>query len=152
MSIPALGYILGDEGSGAYFGRDLIKAYLQDELPGEVKDDFQHVYNVTVEDIKHAVYKEPKPNQFFASFTRFISKHMNDPYIHEMIRNGFRELFEKQIMKVDVWRHRKIRFAGSIAYYFKPVLEETGAEYGAVIDRILRAPIDELVSYHIDHL
>jgi len=150
LSIPALGYILGDEGSGAYFGKELIKAYLQDELPGAIRDDFRHVYNLTVEDIKHAVYKEAKPNQFFASFTRFISQYMNDPFIQKMIRKGFSELFEKQIMKVDGWQHQKIRFTGSIAYYFEPLLMKVAVDYGTEIDRILKAPIDELVSYHLD--
>lgn len=150
MSIPALGYILGDEGSGASFGRDFIKAYLQDELPRGIQKDFRHVFHFTVEDIKHAVYKEPKPNQFFASFTRFISQYMNDPFIQEMIRKGFRELFEKQIMKVEGWQNQKIRFAGSIAYYFKSVLKEIATEYGTSIDRFLKAPIHDLVSYHRD--
>ena len=152
LSIPALGYILGDEGSGAYFGKDLIKAYLHDELPDAIHDDFNHVYNLTIEDIKHAVYKEIKPNQFFASFTRFIADHMKDPFIQKMISKGFRDLFEKQIMKVDGWKDQKIRFTGSIAFFFKPLLEAIAAEYGAEIDGVLKAPIDELVSYHRDKL
>ncbi len=150
MSIPSLGYILGDEGSGACFGRELIKAYLHDELPGTIHDDFNHVHNLSVEDIKHAVYKEVKPNQFFASFTRFIAEHLNDPFIQTMIRKGFSDLFVKQIMKVDGWQDHKIRFTGSIAYYFKPLLEEIAAEYDAKIDGVLKAPIDELVTYHLD--
>jgi len=152
LSIPALGYILGDEGSGAYFGKEFLKAYLQNELPGAIHDNFCHVYNLTVEDIKHAVYKEAKPNQFFASFTRFIFEHMHDPYIQKMIRKGFSELFKKQIMKVDGWQNHNIRFSGSIAFYFKPLLMEIAVEYGTGIDRILKAPIDELVLYHREKL
>lgn len=152
LRIPSLGYILGDEGSGAYFGRELIKAFLNHELPAAIHDDFQHGYNLSVEDIKHAVYKAAKPNHFFASFMQFMSQHMSDPFIRKMIRKGFTELFEKQIMKVDGWQNQKTRFTGSIAYFFKPVLMEVATEYGASIDRILKAPIDELVSYHIDHL
>jgi glucosamine kinase len=152
MSIPALGYILGDEGSGAYFGKELIRAHLLDELPHAIQEDFRHIFHLTVEDIKHAVYKEAKPNQFVASFTRFISQHMTDPFIQEMIRKGFRELFEKQIMKVEGWRNQKIRFAGSIAYYFKSALKDIATEYGTAIDAVLKAPIDELVSYHRDIL
>ncbi len=152
MSIPSLGYILGDEGSGACLGRELIKAYLHDELPDAIHDDFNHVYNLTVEDIKHAVYKEVKPNQFFASFTRFIADHINDPFIQTIIRKDFNDLFVKQIMKVDGWQDQKIRFTGSIAYYFKSFLEEIAAEHGAEIDGFLKAPIEELVSYHQDKL
>ena len=147
--IPALGYILGDEGSGASLGKELIVAYLNHKLPQPLFEKFRNRYKPSVEEIKHSVYKEQRPNQFLASFTLFLSENMEDPYVHRLVYDGFKKLFEHQICRIEGWDNLKIRTTGSVAFYFQSILSEVAGEFKTSIDKILKAPITELISYHI---
>ncbi|UCG27744.1 MAG: ATPase [Bacteroidales bacterium] len=148
--IPALGYILGDEGSGAYFGKELIVAYLNNKLPQSLYKKFINRYEYSVEEIKHSVYKQQRPNRFLASFAGFLSDNMEDPFVHGLIYNGFKKLFENQICRIDGWDKLRIRFTGSVAFYFQSILSEVASEFGTSIDKILKSPIEELLSFHAE--
>ncbi len=147
-NITALGYILGDEGSGAYLGTKLIKAFLNYELPEKLHKSFVNEYKLTEEDILNAVYRKPLPNRFLASFTRFLSKNLEHPYISKLVYEGFEDFFVKHISIYENYKSLKIRCAGSIAYHFQSILTRVARYKNASIDKIIEYPIDELVKYH----
>lgn len=147
-NITALSYILGDEGSGAYLGTKLIKAFLNYELPEKLHKSFVNEYKLTEEDILNAVYKKPLPNRFLASFTRFLSKNLEHPYVSKLVYEGFEDFFVKHISKYENYKSLKIRCVGSIAYHFQSVLTQVARDKDASIDKIIEYPIDELVKYH----
>lgn len=140
---PSLGYILGDEGSGASLGRILIGDWLKGQLPTALGDAFAHEYNLTQNDIIERVYRQPLANRFLANFTPFLHKHRTEPTIHTLLVGEFTRFFLRNVMTYDTTL--PIHFVGSIAHYFSEELTEAAQSLDLTIGRILRAPMEGLV-------
>lgn len=149
-SFPALGYILGDEGSGAYLGGKFIKTYLANELPSDIHHRFYAEYGLQKDAILDTVYCAGSPNRFLASFSRFLCRNLNHPYIYKMVYDGFCDLFDKHICKYPNYKTVKIRCVGSIAHHFEAVLQDVARSKGAEIDRVVEFPIEDLVKFHLN--
>ncbi|MCD4746156.1 MAG: ATPase [Bacteroidales bacterium] len=148
-NVPSLGYFFGDEGSGAHLGKTLIKAYLLNKVPVEIKNAFNKKYSYTRENILDAIYNLPKPNIFLASFSEFFLENISNNYIREIILNCFREFFSNQIKKYKNYKKIPIGFVGSIAYHFKDILKEVAEENNVSIQKVLKTPIEDLQGFHI---
>lgn len=146
--VPALGYILGDEGSGSYFGKKLLAGYLYHQLPEEISQDFKKKYEPTLRDVVDNVYVKPHANVYLASFVRFISSHLEDPYIHKLLVAGMSEYLRTHVMCYENYRDVKLNLVGSVAYYFQDAIREAGKEFGIEVGHIVKKPIDRLVEYH----
>ena len=142
-----LGYILGDEGSGTFFGRKLLTAFLYDTMPEELAASFKEKFNVDKELVIKRIYQQPSPNSFLASFSPFMSDHISHPFIVELLRNGFEEFFETNIKSYPDYKKQVCHFVGSIAYHFKEILTEVCAINGVRVGKILKHPIDELSDF-----
>lgn len=143
-----LGYVLGDEGSGSYFGKKLLTWYLYGRLPQPLADDFKQTYGLDKNSIIDKVYKEPNPNVWLASFTRFLSKHYEDPYIKNLILQGMRDFADLYICDYLDYKKSKVHFVGSVAYIFSKELNEIAKEKGFTIGKIIKQPIDDLMNYY----
>jgi len=139
-----LGYILGDEGSGTYFGRQLITGYLYGTMPPELSGEFYSKYNIDKETIIKRIYLEPSPNFYLASFAPFMSEHSDHPYIIEILKKGFTEFIETNIKSYPDYKMHNCHFVGSIAYHFSDILKQLCQEMGIKVGKILKHPIDEL--------
>lgn len=146
--VSPLGYILGDEGSGAVLGRLLIGDVLKHQLPRELCDRFLDEYNLERNAIVRRVYKEPSPNRFLASVTPFLLKNIEEPAIHRLVLNEFKSFFVRNVAQYDRYRTLPVSFVGSIAYHYKSVLNEAADALDAKIDTILKTPMEGLVKYH----
>lgn len=146
--VPALGYILGDEGSGAYFGKILLSNFLYHKLPKELSNDLEKQHLLTKEEIFFKVYNSPNPNVYLASFMRFISGHGNHPYFQEMIYNGLLAFAKIHITCYKNYQTETVHFVGSIAYYFKSELQKVADDLGFTIGNIVKKPITALGDYH----
>lgn len=143
----SLGYVLGDEGSGAYMGKKLMMRVFREQLSKEIIDLFQEKYNLTSHKVIQRIYHQPQPNHFLASFSTFIHEHRNKPEIHQLITDAFNDFFEafyQNSDKVD----KPFYFSGSIAYFFSDLLRQVGNERGILIKNIVQSPIAGLVLYH----
>jgi len=148
-NVSALGYLLGDNGSGADIGKTFIKAFLGKELPQEVEEDFNKQYKLSTPDILDAVYKQALPNRFLAGFSLFVFNHLNNPTIYKMVENRFELFFKKNICKYSDYQSNILHLVGSIAFVYKNILEETAEKYNVKIGKVIKQPIEELVKYHI---
>ena len=146
--IPALGYILGDEGSGAYLGKQLVNAFFKKELPQDLEQRFSKRYQLSEQDVLDKVYKQPFPNKFLATFTRFLHHNIKHPYVKHLIYEGFTSFFKKNVMKYEGYERLPVHFTGSIAFYFNDLLRYTAAELNVTMGRILEKPIAGLTLYH----
>ncbi|MFH1321256.1 MAG: N-acetylglucosamine kinase [Bacteroidota bacterium] len=149
-NIPALSYILGDEGSGAYMGKELIRAYLYKELPGELSGKFDEKFNLSKEDILITVYEKPLPNRFLASFSKFLFQNIKNPYVEQLVYSCFEIFFNRHICKYPKHKDVKMGCAGSVGYFFSEILKKVAADKGVVIDKIIKNPVEELTLYHIN--
>lgn len=146
--ISSLGYVLGDEGSGAYLGKLLIRDYYQGTMPYEVQQLFKEEFEPVLENILDRVYNQPQPSRFLASYCPFISKNISHPYLYNLVSSSFDEFFQKHVLKFEEARTSKIHFLGSIAYYFSDILKESADKAGLKIGKIYESPIQGLVEYH----
>ncbi|MES2872196.1 MAG: N-acetylglucosamine kinase [Bacteroidota bacterium] len=142
-----LGYILGDEGSGTFFGRKLLTSYLYGTMPRELSDSFKQKFNVDKESVIKRIYQQPSPNSFLASFAPFMSEHINHRFIVELLRTGFEEFVETNIKSYPDYDKQVCHFVGSIAFHFKEILVEVCELKGIHVGKILKHPIDELSSF-----
>jgi N-acetylglucosamine kinase-like BadF-type ATPase len=139
-----LGYILGDEGSGTWLGRQLITSYLYGKMPQELSDKFDAKYKIDKELIIKYVYQEPSPNFYLASFAPFLSENIDHPFIIDILKKGFTEFIETNIKSYSDYQDKTCHFVGSIAYHFSEILKQLCQEKGIKVGKILKHPIDEL--------
>lgn len=152
-NIPALGYLLGDEGSGAHLGMNFIKKYLHHEFSDKINEEFLLTYpTLNLNVILDTVYKKPLPNRFFAQFSHFVFKHSDNEKIKELISLCMNEFFEKYICKYPNYRNYKLNLVGSVAFCYQNFIREVALNHQVEIDKIIKQPIDALVKFHTKSL
>lgn len=147
-NVLAGGYILGDEGSGAVLGRNLINAFLKRELSEKIHSELVEKHNFSYGYVVEKVYKTPMANRWMADFTKFLGEHKTEPCIRKILVESFTAFFTKNIEKYENYKQYPVNIIGSIAYYFRDVLEEVANERGIKIGKIIKAPAGELAEYH----
>ncbi len=146
---PSLGYILGDEGSGAHLGKTFVQAYLNDELPCNLSERFYERYKLSKKAILDAVYTQPLPNRFLASFSKFIYQNLKEQFIIDMVANDFNTFFEKHVCKYEKYQELKLSCTGSIAFYYSNILRAVAAKKAVNIGTITETPIAGLALFHL---
>jgi glucosamine kinase len=147
-NVANLGWILADEGSGAYIGRIFLVDYLRGKLPASIASAFKERYPLTREEFLEKVYQQEKPSAFLASFTKFISQHLQEPYCYKLIYNSFSDFYENNVMKYPDYQNLKVHFTGSVAFHFSNILRQVAADKGITVKNILEGPIAGLTLYH----
>lgn len=145
---PSLGFLLGDEGSGGDLGRELIKSYYYGELTPELDKKFEEQFSIDKNSLLGNVYSTDKPNAFCAAFTPFLGQNIEEKCIEELVKNSFREFFNRHILTYDNYQKLPINFVGSIAHHFKNQLEEVAKEFGTRTGIIIKAPVGKLIEFH----
>lgn len=146
---PPLGYILGDEGSGARLGARLINGVLKGYLPEHICRDFVASTQLTKADIIERVYRQPKANTFLASHVPFIAQHIQCPEINDMVTDEFRLFFTRNIIHAYP-TGLSAGFVGSLASVFESQLRDAAADLSVNINRILARPLQSLIEYHLN--
>ena len=147
-NVSPLGFILGDEGSGAVLGKLFLGDVLKKQLPAEICAAFLDEYDLDLLGIIRRVYREPQANRFLASVTPFLSKNIAVPEIHELVLNAFRAFFRRNIKQYTDYSKHPVNFIGSIAYYFADVLREAAAAEGCTVGQIVKSPMEGLIKFH----
>lgn len=146
-NVPACGFILGDEGSGAVLGKKFISDFLKRQLPSDLHSMFNQKYNLTYQSVVERVYKQPFPNRYLATFSIFLNENRDHPYVKKLLRDSFGEYFTRNIMQYD-YKNHKVSIVGSIAYFYKDIITEVASDFGIQIGKIVKSPIDDLALYH----
>lgn len=147
-NVANLGWILADEGSGTYIGKQFIFDYFRKEMPDKIASQFHQRFPFTREEVLEKVYKDEKPGAFLASFTRFIFQHLDDAYCYKLIYNSFADFYQNNVMKYDDYKNTKVHFTGSVAFYFSDILRQVANDKGITVKNILEGPIAGLTLYH----
>ena len=144
--IPSLGYILGDEGSGAAFGKKLLADFARQKLPADLEDEFRKAYKLDEATLISKVYGPTGSKAFLASFSLFLHAHLAHPYCHQLVYQAFLEHFKAVAGNYNPGT--LVSYTGSIAYQFSTVLEAAAASIGIAIHSIVPTPIEGLANYH----
>lgn len=149
-NVSPLGFILGDEGSGAVLGRLFIGSLLKNQLTKGLKEEFLKEFELEPGQIIDRVYRKPFPNRFLASLSPFIKKHIEDPSVREIVLGSFKDFFQRNVMQYD-YKSCKVHFIGSIALHYQEVIKEAAAEKGIKMGQILKSPMEGLIKYHLNN-
>ncbi len=144
-----LGYVLGDEGSGVWFGKQLVTQFLYGAMPADLAIAFHAKYRINKEIIIKNVYQRASPNAYLASFAPFMGEHVDHPFIDELLRVGFNDFIATNIKPFPDYREYVFHFVGSIAFHFMEQLRDVCGQQGIKIGKVLRRPIEELFNFVI---
>ena len=147
-NVSPLGFILGDEGSGACLGKLMVGDLLKNQMTPELKEKFLKQFNLTPADIIDRVYRKPFPNRFLASLSPFLAQNINEPCVHELVLNSFKAFFKRNIMQYENFQNLKVNLIGSVAFYYKEVLAEAAEAMGIQLGTIIQSPMEGLIKYH----
>lgn len=145
---PGLGYVLGDEGSGAYLGKKVIQYYLYGTFDDELMGRFDVTYTTNKAEILENVYKKPLPNRYLAGFARFLADNRGHYMIENIIEDGLNDFFFNHLCKYRETWTLPVSFAGSVAFGFKDVLQDLCNSYEFELGRVMKNPMEGLLEYH----
>jgi N-acetylglucosamine kinase-like BadF-type ATPase len=151
-NVAPLGYILGDEAGAAVIGRKLISGVLKKQVSPEVIDLFFETYKITPGEILENVYMKPFPNRFLGQFARFISANIRITELQDIINSCFDDFIVRNILQYPESEYLPVHFTGSIAFHFKPFLEELLQKHNLKRGKITLSPMAQLIEYHIENL
>jgi glucosamine kinase len=144
-----LGYILGDEGSGNWLGRQLIKSFMNETLPEPIRKKFAKRYEADRTNLLEKVYRQKQPALFLSSFTDFFIENQDDPYLKSVIKNGFNKLISIYLLPLHQQHPQaSLNFEGSVAFAFQDYLREAAADAKLEITNIIKEPINNLLTYY----
>ena len=146
--VDSLGYVLMDEASGNFFGKQLIRSYYFNEMPSDLAKEFEKEYDLSPDTIKENIYRRENPNTYLASFSRFLIKHKDNSPFQEIIKNGLKRFINHQILQFENAHKIPIHFIGSIAFFLEKEIKDALKKDNLRMGRIVQRPIDELVTYH----
>jgi len=148
QNTPALGYILGDEGSGAVLGRNLLNAIYKGVLSAEIREHFEHYTNLSMNDVIARVYRQPMANRWMASLTYFITQYKNEyGELSQLVVNSFRDFLRLNVLPYNR-RDLSVSAIGSVAWYFQTELVHAATIEGLQIGKIEQTPMEGLLRYH----
>ncbi len=145
---PGLGYVLGDEGSGAYLGKKVIQYYLYETFDDELRARFDAAYTTNASEILENVYKKPLPNRYLAGFCRFLAENRGHYMIENIIEDGLNDFFFTHLCKYRETWTLPVSFAGAVAFGFQDVLKQLCNSYEFEPGKIMKNPMEGLVEYH----
>ena len=147
-NVPSLGYILGDEGSGAVIGKLFLGSLLKNQLPEELKQRFLETHQLTVSKVIDNVYRKPFPNRFLASLAPHIIEQMHRyDEVRILVENAIESFFTRNLLQYETGRY-PVHFTGSIAYTLWDVLRHIAEKHHIRIGQITASPMDGLMAYH----
>ena len=144
----SLGYLLGDEGSGCYIGRKLVRAYFYDLMPLELKLSFHLAYNLEINEFVHRVYHGSEASKYLAEFTRFAGEHLAHPYIQNLIKDSFSDFLQAFVLRYKGCRTLPVSFVGSVAFAFQDLLRESLESEGLTLGKVMQSPAEGLIQMY----
>ena len=146
--VSPLGFILGDEGSGAVLGRRLVGDCLKRQMPARLAQALLEAYDLTPERILEKVYRQPFPNRFLASLVPFIRAHIDEEAMQRLVDEEFTRFFRRNVMMYTGYERLPVHFTGSVAYHFRDILQAVAQRLSLQLGRVEASPLDGLVEFY----
>lgn len=145
--VSPLGYIIGDEGSGAALGKQLVADCLKNQLSEGIRNRFFERFKLTHEQIVENIYSKPFPNRFLASLSIFLNENMDEPELYKIVYDGFSSFFKRNVFQYD-YAKMKVNVVGSVGFHYQDVLHKVATDLSVNLGKISKAPTDDLIVYH----
>lgn len=149
QNIDSLGFILGDEGSGGYVGKKLIRDFIRGDQPEAIRREVGELLGKNGDELIDQIYTKPFPNRYCAQFCRYVGDHRHrHPYFYNLVLDSFRDFFSNIVSHYPDYRSYKLNCVGSVGYCLKDLLQIAAGEAGMELGRIIRTPLEDLIKYH----
>jgi len=148
-SIPSLGFILGDEGSGASLGKQFVRDFLREDMPESLLKIINEEIGINKEEVLQHVNQDAMPSKYLAGFSKYIHEYLDHKYMHDLVSHSFEEFVMEYVVRYEGYRGYKISFIGSIAVNYNKILKEVLDKYQLELIKIENNPIDGLIEYHL---
>ena len=148
-NLPSLGYVLCDEGAGTNIGKIVLRNYLRGQMPEHIHKQFAAENPGEEADFLNRLYMGEKPNFYLASFAKFAITRRDDVYCRRIIEEAFNNFFIMQVSQYSDYKQHPINVVGSVGYYAQDVLKEVAEQHGVKIGKVIQAPLEELINYHL---
>jgi len=152
MNIDSLGYLLGDEGSGSYIGRKILRDFMRKRLEPELYNRFKERFHIeSNEQILQTLYSSQFPNRYLANFCSFADEYVTHPYIKNKVRDSFRDFFKNLVSKYPEYKKYPFNCVGSVGFVFKDILEEVAVSFDMKVGNVIQSPLGNLVKFHLEN-
>ncbi len=148
-SIPSLGFILGDEGSGAFLGKQFIRDFLREDMPDDLLKIMYEEIGIDKEEVLKHVKQDAIPSKYLAGFSKYIYEYLDHKYMHDLVYYSFENFIQEYVIRYDGYREYKIGFIGSISVIYEKILKEVLNNYQLESGKIEANPIEGLIEYHL---
>ncbi|MBQ9254523.1 MAG: hypothetical protein IJ180_07110 [Bacteroidales bacterium] len=149
-NLPSLGYVLCDEGAGTNIGKLVLRNYLRRQMPENLSLEFAKEYPGSESDFLNKLYKGEAPNYYLASFARFVISRQDDEYCRQIIKEAFENFFLMQVTQYKDYKNFSLNVVGSVGYHAQEVLKQVAEHYDVKVNRVIKSPLENLVSFHLD--
>lgn len=146
-NVRPLGYIIGDEGSGAYLGKMFVSDCLKEIAPKHLRDEFYGKYRITADEIMDAVYTSPLPNRALSSMSHFLSEKVDDEYVYQLVYSAFMSFFTRNIAAYP-YQDFPLCFVGATACTYSEILKSVASDFGVKIKKIVSNSMPGLIEFH----
>lgn len=144
----SLGYLVGDEGSGCYIGRKVVRAYFYNLMPLELKLSFEHTYHLEIKDFIDNVYHETGASKYLAQFAKFAGDNQQHPFMRQLVKGCFDEFIQVFVLRYPETRSLPVCFVGSVAYHFQELLQECLEAEGLSLGKVRQTPAEGLIRFY----
>jgi predicted SnoaL-like aldol condensation-catalyzing enzyme len=142
--------LLGDEGSGSYIGKKIVRDFMRNRLDPQLQSRFKERFQIeSNEQIFQTLYTTQFPNRYLASFCKFADEYVTHPYIKNKVRDSFRDFFKNLVSKYPDYKDYSFNCVGSVGYVFSEILIEVANSYDMKVGKVIRSPLQDLVEYHL---
>jgi N-acetylglucosamine kinase-like BadF-type ATPase len=145
--VAPLGYIIGDEGSGAALGKKLVADCLKNQLSPTIQERFFNRFSLSQAEIVENIYTKPFPSRFLASLSIFLHENLDEPELYQLVYDSFTDFFKRNVFQYD-YQHYKVQIVGSIGYYYQHVLRHVATDLSIDLGEIVQAPMEKLILYY----
>lgn len=150
VNINSLGYLLGDEGSGCFIGKKFLRDFMREKLEPEMQLHFRNHFGLgTNEQIIQELYASKFPNRYLANFSKLAIDFPGHPYIHSIVLESFQEFFKHLVTRYPNYQQYTFNCVGSIGFAFKALLSQVAESHGMRLGKIIQAPLNDLVQFHL---
>ena len=148
---PSLGFLLGDEASGNYFGKKILNLYFNNKLPQDLHMLFEKDFNPDLALLKEKIYNNPRSNMYLASYFPFLFENKSHPVIKKIILDGLEHFFDLHVSCFKKHEVKEINFIGSVSFFLRDEISDISHNHNLLIGDIIKNPIKKLIEYHINN-
>ena len=149
---PSLGFLLGDEASGNYFGKKLLTLYFNNLMPEDLKVKFESGFETDLSIIKENIYNNNRSNVYLSKYFPFITENKNHPIIQDLIFNSLNDFFNLHVCCYENYKDLEINFIGSVGYFLSDEINKVAKKHNCKIGGVVKNPINNLIDFHFNKI